>query len=83
MDFGDYRTLFSVKGVSRVGKFVEQPVEVAELERLLFPQRQSCRQKIFMLHGLEGIGKTQLAVEFTPSQVQLGVLIGWEERGQP
>ena len=47
-----------------MGKFVERPVEMADLGHTLFPQGQSCRQKIFVLHGLGGIGKTQLAVEF-------------------
>ncbi len=37
---------------------------MAELERVLLPERQSCRQKRLVLHGLGGIGKTQLAVEF-------------------
>lgn len=45
--------------------FVERPSEMAELERALLPQRQNTRQKIFVLYGLGGIGKTQLAVEFT------------------
>ena len=38
---------------------------MAELERALLPQRQNMRQKIFVLYGLGGIGKMQLAVEFT------------------
>ncbi len=46
-----------------MSKFVERPAEMAELEQVLLRQ-QSCRQKIFVLHGLGGIGKTQLAVEF-------------------
>ena len=36
---------------------------MAKLHELL-PQRQNCPQKIFVLHGLGGIGKTQLAVGF-------------------
>ncbi|KAL8724135.1 MAG: hypothetical protein Q9166_008122, partial [cf. Caloplaca sp. 2 TL-2023] len=63
-DSGDYRTIFSLEGVPRVGKFVARPIEMANLERALLPQRHSYRQKTFILHGLGGIGKTQLAVEF-------------------
>jgi hypothetical protein len=44
--------------------FVDRPAEIAELERALLPQRQNRRQKIYVLCGLGGIGKTQLAVEF-------------------
>lgn len=39
-------------------------MEMEKLEHALFPQRQSYRQKVFILHGLGGMGKTQLAVEF-------------------
>jgi hypothetical protein len=47
-----------------VNKFVDRPAEMAKLERVLLPTQQNSRQKIFVLHGLGGIGKTQLAVEF-------------------
>jgi hypothetical protein len=48
-----------------VKTFVDRPTEMAELENALLPQRQNRRRKIFVLHGLGGIGKTQLTVEFT------------------
>ena len=47
-----------------VNKFVDRPSDMAELEQALLPRRQCGRQKVFVLHGLGGIGKTQLAVEF-------------------
>ncbi|KAF2189339.1 TPR-like protein [Zopfia rhizophila CBS 207.26] len=59
-----YQTQFSLEGVPRVSKFVDRPAEMAELERFLLPEQLGCRQRIRVLHGLGGIGKTQLAVEF-------------------
>jgi len=47
-----------------VNKFVDRPSDIAELEQALLPQRQYCRQKVFVLYGLGGMGKTQLAIEF-------------------
>ena len=46
-------------------QFVDRPAEMAQLENVLLPkQGQSQRQKIHVLRGLGGIGKTQLAVKF-------------------
>ena len=39
-------------------------MEMENLEHALLPQRQNCGQKVFVLHGLGGMGKTQLAVNF-------------------
>ncbi|KAF2816881.1 FabD/lysophospholipase-like protein [Mytilinidion resinicola] len=61
---GSYRTPFSLQGVPVVNKFVDRPLDIAELEQALLPQRQCRRKKVFVLHGLSGMGKTQLAVEF-------------------
>ncbi|KAF2179206.1 FabD/lysophospholipase-like protein [Zopfia rhizophila CBS 207.26] len=61
---GNYRTQFNLQGVPVVNKFVDRPSDMAELEQALLPQRQYRRQKVFVLYGLGGIGKTQLAVEF-------------------
>lgn len=56
--------MFSLEGVLRVATFVERPVEMAKLKDALLPQMRRCRQKVFVLHGLGGMGKTQLAIEF-------------------
>ncbi|KAF2025710.1 hypothetical protein EK21DRAFT_75787 [Setomelanomma holmii] len=63
--FGEYRVAFSLEGVPTVRTFVDRPAAMAEMERVLLPGRQqSGRQKRYVVRGLGGIGKTQLAVEF-------------------
>jgi hypothetical protein len=59
-----YRTEFSLEGVPNVNEFVDRPVEMAELERVFISKSNERRQTVFVLRGLGGIGKTQLAVEF-------------------
>ena len=57
--------------------FVDRPTEMTELEQVLLPQRRNHRQKIFVLHGLGGIGKTQLAVEFMRRHHQTFSSVFW------
>ncbi|KAL3703899.1 hypothetical protein TMatcc_009589 [Talaromyces marneffei ATCC 18224] len=62
-----YRVSFSLKGIPR-GRFADRPEEMRRLEQVLLPHRQvqseDYRQQVVVLHGLGGIGKTQLAAEF-------------------
>jgi hypothetical protein len=50
---------------------------MAELERVFLPERHSCQQKRLVLHGLGGIGKTQLAVEFASQHQRRFSAIFW------
>ncbi|KAL8330853.1 hypothetical protein RB593_001686 [Gaeumannomyces tritici] len=63
---GPYRTMFSLQGIPRSQEFVERPSDTAAIESCLLPRRRSepTRQRVFVLRGLGGIGKTQLAVDF-------------------
>ncbi|EJT68900.1 hypothetical protein GGTG_13563 [Gaeumannomyces tritici R3-111a-1] len=64
--FGPYRTPFSLQGMPISDNFVDRPSDAAVLERHLLPQPHlpQTRQRVFVLHGLGGIGKTQLAADF-------------------
>lgn len=45
-------------------KFADRPTELGELSQALLPRRGSRRRQIFVLSGLGGMGKTQLAAQF-------------------
>jgi hypothetical protein len=48
-----------------VSKFVDRPAEIEKLEKALLSRHMSNgRQRTHILHGLGGISKTQLVVEF-------------------
>jgi len=49
-----------------VKTFVPRNVKMTRLTQVLLPtQTNQMRRKVFIVHGLGGIGKTQLSVEFT------------------
>ncbi|KEQ57671.1 uncharacterized protein M437DRAFT_79551 [Aureobasidium melanogenum CBS 110374] len=56
---------FSLKGVPAIDHFVQRVSDMQELEEHFFPQQPHlARRKMFVVHGLGGIGKTQLCIEF-------------------
>lgn len=64
-DHGKHGIDFRLQGMPIVGKFVQRNAEMEKLERVLIHKaRTNGRQKVVVLYGLGGIGKTQLAVEF-------------------
>ena len=62
------RGLFRVQlqGVPLAINFINRPAEATEMERCLLPRHATQPQspRIFVLHGLGGIGKTKLAAAF-------------------
>lgn len=66
LDFGPYRTVFALHGAPASNRFVDRQSDTDELERSLLPRSRSLRtcRRIFVLYGLGGIGKTQLAADF-------------------
>ncbi|KAI1392648.1 uncharacterized protein F4822DRAFT_425851 [Hypoxylon trugodes] len=60
-----YQIPFSLQGVSVTMNFVPRPFDTAKIEQTLLPGCHSHGRKIFVLYGLGGIGKTQLAIDFT------------------
>lgn len=60
-----FRVDFSLQGIPVVKTFVARNAEMTRLTQALLPiSTDQMRRKVFILHGLGGIGKTQISVEF-------------------
>ncbi|KAH0359992.1 purine and uridine phosphorylase, partial [Aureobasidium melanogenum] len=56
---------FNLKGVPAIDHFVQRVNDMQKLEEYFFTQQTHLtRRKMFVVHGLGGIGKTQLCIEF-------------------
>ena len=58
----DFSVVFSLPYASEIEQFVAREEELAEIDRTL---RGDGSRRIVVLHGLGGIGKTQLTVAYT------------------
>lgn len=55
---------FNIRGVPIVGKYVERHREMQKMEESLSPEEDNKQRRTFVLHGLGGIGKTQLSLAY-------------------
>ena len=56
---------FSLRGIPVMDKFVGRDTEITQLARLMISSSaDDIRRKVCVLHGIGGVGKSQLAVEF-------------------
>ncbi|CAG8983150.1 hypothetical protein HYALB_00014076 [Hymenoscyphus albidus] len=68
---------FSLKGVPSVSHFVGRESEIKLLEDSVLPAPSRPRRKVYVIHGLGGIGKTQLAIEFARKHHQRYNAVFW------
>ena len=73
-----YNIPFNLRGLPIVPKFVPRDDEMSQIENVLVPAPDcGMRRKVFILHGLGGIGKTQLALEFARKHREAFASIFW------
>ena len=51
-------------GLPVTERFVQREAEMRQLEKFFQPCADKKRRKVFVVHGLGGMGKTQLCVEY-------------------
>jgi hypothetical protein len=72
-----FRIPFTLRGTPAIGHFVPRPEELEDMERCLLQYPTPNKRKVFVLHGLGGIGKTQLALEFARTHKNAYTAIFW------
>ena len=60
---GQFHVVFSLMAAPEIDYFVGRSSNLASIESVLLPFT-TAERKIVVLHGLGGIGKSQLAIEF-------------------
>ncbi|KAL9633792.1 MAG: hypothetical protein Q9164_004484 [Protoblastenia rupestris] len=73
----DFRVPFRLTGLPVVGNFVNRQTEMGQIEDSLLPSTTQDRRRIHVLHGLGGIGKTQLAIAFARKHQERYSAILW------
>lgn len=58
----NFHVHFQLMGPLVTGHFIDREPEIEAIERHLLPIKAQTERKMHILHGLGGIGKTQLAI---------------------
>ncbi|KAK4895985.1 hypothetical protein LTR49_028208, partial [Elasticomyces elasticus] len=64
LELASHHIEFSLKGIPVTDYFVPRPLEMAHIEAFLNCPQEEPRRRVFVVHGLGGMGKTQLCVEY-------------------
>ena len=68
---------FRLTGLPVTGNFVDRDTEMGQIEHSLLLSDAQDRRRIHVLHGLGGIGKTQLAIAYARKHQQRYTAILW------
>ena len=73
----EFRVQFHLTGLPVSGSFVDRDTEMERIEHSLLPSGRQDGRKIHVLHGLGGIGKTQLAIAYARKHQEVYSAILW------
>ena len=68
---------FSLKGIPVTDKFVGRDTELKRLAQLMISSTNNMHRKVCLLHGIGGVGKSQLAAEFARKYQEKFSAIFW------
>ena len=72
-----YVVPFEIRGVPIVNAYVERDQEMRVMEEELCPGADCEKRKVFVLHGLGGIGKTQLSLAYARKHQTAYTAVFW------
>lgn len=73
----DYRVPFHLAGIPVTNHFVSRDAEMKKIEESLAPRKAHERRQIYILYGLGGIGKTQMAIAYARKHHEIYNAILW------
>ncbi|KAM0799509.1 hypothetical protein BDR22DRAFT_963873 [Usnea florida] len=72
-----YDIPFNIRGVPVVGKYVERLQEMKTMVEILSPAAENKQRRILVLHGLGGVGKTQLGLAYARRYQHIYSAVFW------